>query len=242
MRTDETTHAVAVAIEPHGARSVDTAVERVCGELFNRGRQMAGHGSSFASARPTRPVSAGHTGKHTNVTHLEVPRRVSVHMREARANFRSARVLLFFSRHHVPVLSWLAQTVFNSRIGCELPQDLRVPHPFGIVVHPEVALGERVTIMEQVAIKADEDDPTAVPEIGNDVFLGAGCRVIGNVHVGDGAVIGANALVTCDVPAGATVVGTNRIVHSSARDAARGPAHGRTVEAGFGAPAYARSG
>jgi serine O-acetyltransferase len=45
------------------------------------------------------------------------------------------------------------------------------------------------------------------PKIGRGVFLGTGCRILGNVRIGDGAVIGANAVVTADVPAGATVVG-----------------------------------
>lgn len=45
------------------------------------------------------------------------------------------------------------------------------------------------------------------PIIGNDVFIGAGAKVLGPVTVGDGARIGANAVVVCDVPAGATAVG-----------------------------------
>lgn len=45
------------------------------------------------------------------------------------------------------------------------------------------------------------------PEIGNDVFIGAGARVLGGITLGDQAVIGANAVVIHDVPAGATAVG-----------------------------------
>lgn len=45
------------------------------------------------------------------------------------------------------------------------------------------------------------------PIIGDDVFLGAGAVVLGEVTVGDRARIGANAVVLCDVPAGATAVG-----------------------------------
>jgi len=45
------------------------------------------------------------------------------------------------------------------------------------------------------------------PVIGNDVFIGAGAMVVGAVTVGDGARIGANAVVLCDVPAGSTAVG-----------------------------------
>jgi serine O-acetyltransferase len=45
------------------------------------------------------------------------------------------------------------------------------------------------------------------PIIGDDVFIGAGAKILGAVTVGDGARIGANAVVVCDVPAGSTAVG-----------------------------------
>lgn len=45
------------------------------------------------------------------------------------------------------------------------------------------------------------------PIIGDDVFIGAGAKILGAVTVGDKARIGANAVVVCDVPAGATAVG-----------------------------------
>lgn len=50
------------------------------------------------------------------------------------------------------------------------------------------------------------------PIIGDDVFIGAGAKVLGAVTVGDGARIGANAVVVCDVPAGATAVGVPAVV------------------------------
>lgn len=53
------------------------------------------------------------------------------------------------------------------------------------------------------------------PIIGDNVFIGAGAKVLGAVTIGDGASIGANAVVMCDVPPGATVVGVPaRIVDS----------------------------
>ena len=46
------------------------------------------------------------------------------------------------------------------------------------------------------------------PVLGDNVFVGAGARIIGQVEVGDNAKIGANAVVNFDVEAGHTVVGT----------------------------------
>lgn len=50
------------------------------------------------------------------------------------------------------------------------------------------------------------------PIIGDDVFIGAGAKILGAVTVGDGARIGANAVVVCDVPAGATAIGVPAVV------------------------------
>jgi serine O-acetyltransferase len=53
----------------------------------------------------------------------------------------------------------------------------------------------------------------AAPKIGHRVYIGAGAKILGPVVIGDDAVVGANAVVTKDVPAGATVVGANRILN-----------------------------
>lgn len=46
-----------------------------------------------------------------------------------------------------------------------------------------------------------------VPRVGNNVLLGCGCVLLGGIEIGDGAIIGANAVVTSSVPAGCTVAG-----------------------------------
>jgi serine O-acetyltransferase len=131
------------------------------------------------------------------------------------SNPSSARLLLFFCRHNVPVLSRLIRIVFNSDIYCRLPPDIRLPHPYGVMIHSQAVIGRRVTVMQQVTIGGKDQSESAAPLIGNDVYFGAGARVLGDVRIGDGVVVGANAVVTRDIPAGVTVVGTNRIVASS---------------------------
>jgi serine acetyltransferase/thymidylate kinase len=132
---------------------------------------------------------------------------------EAIRNPLSARVLLFFCRHRVPLLGRMVRAIFNSEIDCRLPPDIHLPHPYGILVHPAAVIGRRVTLMEQVTIGA----PTAqvAPVIGDGVYVGEGARILGDVRIGDRAVIGANAVITKDVAPGATVVGTNRVVAAS---------------------------
>jgi len=51
------------------------------------------------------------------------------------------------------------------------------------------------------------DKPLDAPKLGKSVNVGAGAKILGALTIGDGAVIGANAVVLIDVPAGATAVG-----------------------------------
>lgn len=130
----------------------------------------------------------------------------------SKSNPTTTDVLLFFCRRHVPLLSKLVRVLFNSDIHCRLPPDVHMPHPYGIVMHPQAVIGHRVTVMQQVMIGGRDRDENIAPVIGDDVTIGAGARVLGDVRIGNGAIIGANAVVTRDIPPGATVVGANRIV------------------------------
>jgi serine O-acetyltransferase len=138
-------------------------------------------------------------------------------------NSVSTRVLLFFCRRHIPLLSRLVRIIYNSDIYCRLPHDVQMPHPYGVVIHAQSVIGNRVTIMQQVTIGDVEQGESVAPVIGDDVYIGAGARVMGDVRVGDGATIGANAVVTRDIPPGATVVGANRILPTPIRLAGEGP-------------------
>ena len=53
----------------------------------------------------------------------------------------------------------------------------------------------------------ERPDPKGSPQLGRNILVGAGANVLGRITVGDGARIGANAVVLCDVPDGATAVG-----------------------------------
>jgi serine O-acetyltransferase len=83
---------------------------------------------------------------------------------------------------------------------------LRIHHSGPVIVHGRATLGARVTLRTGVVVgHGSEED--AVPVIGDDVEFGAHSMVIGRVHVGNGAKIGAMALVNCDLPPGARAVG-----------------------------------
>lgn len=77
-------------------------------------------------------------------------------------------------------------------------------HSQGVVINGNVTGGSRVFIEHQVTIGAERRQS---PVLGDDVFVGAGAKIIGSVTIGDGAKIGANAVVVRDVPPDATAVG-----------------------------------
>lgn len=93
-----------------------------------------------------------------------------------------------------------ADIPLNSRIG----GGLLIPHPNGIVIHPGVRIGPNCLLFQQVTIGHAKD---GVPTLGGHVDVGAGAKLLGPITIGDHAIIGANAVVTVDVPAGATAVG-----------------------------------
>lgn len=90
------------------------------------------------------------------------------------------------------------------RVGTDVGGGLYMPHMVGNVIVAR-CIGENCTIQPCVTfgMRGDHQFPT----IGNQVFVGAGARVLGGITVGDGAVIQPNAVVINDVPAGATVSG-----------------------------------
>ena len=70
--------------------------------------------------------------------------------------------------------------------------------PPGVVINGDVRGGSDVRIEHQVTIGAER---RRAPVLGDGVFIGAGAKIIGSVHVGDDVRIGANAVVVRDVPA-----------------------------------------
>lgn len=110
-------------------------------------------------------------------------------------------------------LYWLAQRVVETVTGIGLPKSaligpgLRIWHFGGIFLHPDVVIGANCTLRQGVTIgNRYEDGP--VPVIGDNVEFGAYAQVLGGVHVGNHCRIGALSVVLCDVPDGATAVGS----------------------------------
>lgn len=110
---------------------------------------------------------------------------------------------------------WSALTGAEVPLDCTIGPGLLMPHPNGIVIHPDVVIGVNSLIFQQVTIGTGGKKP-GVPLLGGHVDVGAGAKILGGIVIGDHARIGANAVVLDDVPAGATAVGNPaRIIPAS---------------------------
>ncbi|WP_293729478.1 hypothetical protein [uncultured Phascolarctobacterium sp.] len=76
----------------------------------------------------------------------------------------------------------------------------------GVVIHSRAVIGKNCKIAQQVTI-GGRSGIYEVPVIGDNVYLGAGCKVLGNVIIGNNVVVGANAVVIRSVPDNAVVAG-----------------------------------
>ncbi|WP_427161998.1 serine O-acetyltransferase [Aliinostoc sp. HNIBRCY26] len=98
--------------------------------------------------------------------------------------------------------------------GIELPYTVQlgrrviIEHQGAIIVHGYSSIGDDSIIRQGVTLgNRYLDRPLDAPQLGKRVNVGAGAKVFGNVIIGDGANIGANAVVLENVPAEATAVG-----------------------------------
>lgn len=107
----------------------------------------------------------------------------------------------------------------KARIG----QGLFIAHPQNIVIGEGVCIGEGVTLLNGVTLGARQKKRDAItqryPILEDGVTVYSGAKVLGPVILGDGAVVGANAVVLRNVPAGHVAVGVPaRIISSGVMD------------------------
>jgi serine O-acetyltransferase len=110
------------------------------------------------------------------------------------------------------LLTYLNIVLFGLEVTprCEIGPGIFFPHPSGTVVGAW-RIGSNVTILQGVTLGAkrmDLDfDCRLRPEVGDNVVLGAGAKILGGIQIGDNVTVGANSVVVDSVEAGSTVVG-----------------------------------
>lgn len=143
------------------------------------------------------------------------------------------RLIAHFHKHKRHRLCKWAANKLRREFGCfvqptaVIGPGLKLPHPNGIIIGSGVKIGSNCTIYQQVTMggarigdwKADR-----YPDLGDDVTLFAGAKLIGAITVGDRVTVGANAVVLRDVPTGYTAAGVpavNRPIRTALPEAAK---------------------
>ncbi len=123
----------------------------------------------------------------------------------------SYRISFFLSQHKLgffsKILQFLSQVVTGAEIShkAEIGPSLRIIHSVGVHIGPGIKIGEKATICEGSSIVyMDQENP---PVVGNNLWLGPGARIMGNVVVGDEVWVGPNSVVLKNIPSQHTALG-----------------------------------
>ena len=113
--------------------------------------------------------------------------------------FFLARLLSQFSRH---------LTGIEIHPGAQIGKRFFIDHGMGVVIGETAIIGDDVLIYQGVTLGGTGlEKGKRHPTIGNNVVIGGGAKMLGNITVGDNSYIGANAVVINDTPHNSTVVG-----------------------------------
>lgn len=102
---------------------------------------------------------------------------------------------------------------FIKGIGIELPcevelgKNFRIDHQGGIVISGYTRFGDNCVIRNGVTIGLSRVERPAAPQFGDNVDIGTGAKVLGEIRIGNNVTIGANAVVIRDVPDNSIAVG-----------------------------------
>lgn len=106
------------------------------------------------------------------------------------------------------------QIVTGIEFPCEVDvgRNFVIDHFGGIIVSGYAKFGDNCRIRNGVVIGLKRVGEPCAPSFGDDVDIGAGAKVLGNIRVGNNVIIGANAVVTTDVPDNSLAVGIPAVV------------------------------
>ena len=107
------------------------------------------------------------------------------------------------------ILYKFIQVITGIELPCEVAvgKNFRIDHFGGIIISGFASFGDNCVIRDGVTVGLRRVDDPVAPQIGNNVDIGTGAKVLGGITIGDHVVIGANAVVLVDVPSNSIAVG-----------------------------------
>jgi len=124
------------------------------------------------------------------------------------------RISHIFCKMRIPFLPrWVSQvgrffTGIEIHPGATIGNSLFIDHGMGVVIGETATIGDNVTLYQGVTLGGTgKEKGKRHPTVGNNVVIGAGAKVLGDIKIGDNSYIGSNAVVIKDVPDNSTVVG-----------------------------------
>ena len=122
-------------------------------------------------------------------------------------NNKTSRILKLYYLFYIKKSDAYANASMGTDLnkGALFKSPPHLPHHLnGIIISPYAKIGSNCTIFQQVTIGQTEDGKA--PVIGNNVLIGAGAKIIGDISIGDNVKIGANCIVVENIPDNAIVV------------------------------------
>ena len=108
-------------------------------------------------------------------------------------------------------ISYLVRNIYGIEIhpNAKIGKRLFIDHGLGVVIGETAIIGDDCLIYQGVTLGGTgKEHKKRHPTLGNNVMVGAGAKILGNITIGDNVKIGANTVVVHDIIAGQTVVGT----------------------------------
>ncbi len=119
----------------------------------------------------------------------------------------------FYIKNHLLIARYLCykakrKTGIEIHPGAIIGRNLFIDHGIGVVIGQTTVIGDNVIIFQGVTLGGTgKEQGKRHPTIKNNVFIGSGAKILGNITIGNNVKIGANAVILKDVPDNATVVG-----------------------------------
>jgi len=122
------------------------------------------------------------------------------------ANFFWRHKFFFTGRFISHINRWL--TGIEIHPGAKIGRRFFIDHGMGVVIGEPAEVGDDVLLFQGVGVGGRSfEKKKRHPTLGNNVVVGAGAKILGQLNIGDGAKIGAGSVILSDVPPGATAVG-----------------------------------